>query len=317
MRALRALLILAALGLASGPAQAQSLWALVVANCGTPPVAYNPGYPYQVLMDTTGKLCESGAVTLASGAVAAGAYSSGAFAAGALASGSLAVGAGTDGWDVTEGAKADAACGGSTSSCTVEARLAHLEALLANVGSPFQASGSIGNTNFGGYDSGTAATTPATPANASHTAGQSVGGLYALPYARTNGGSGLLEHITLMSVGGDTPTLQVRLWDRAPTNSNFACTDNAAYAAGSGSTGGTVVADQAHLLTPPFTITLAAPTAITGDAYTYASYQFAPPLSFKNQDSPVTNKVYACLQATVTYTPTASPYVLNVMGLQD
>lgn len=60
-----------------------------------------------------------GAVTLASGAVASGAFSSGsiasgafasgAVASGAFASGSLASGAGTDGWNVTEGAKADSA----------------------------------------------------------------------------------------------------------------------------------------------------------------------------------------------------------------
>lgn len=50
-----------------------------------------------------------GAVTLASGAVASGAYSSGAYAAGALAAGAFAVGAGVDGWDLTQGARADPA----------------------------------------------------------------------------------------------------------------------------------------------------------------------------------------------------------------
>ena len=192
-----------------------------------------------------------------------------------------------------------------------------LAALLAALGSPFQSGGSIGNTNFGGYDSGTSPVQSATPANASHTAGQSVGGLYSIPIARTNGGSGLLEQITLTSVGGDTPTLQVRLWDRAPTNSSFACTDNAAYAAGSGSTGGTVGADQSHLLTPPFTITLAAPGTTTGDAYTYASYSFVPPLSFKNQDSTPSKNVYACLQATTTYTPGIGAYYVDAIGPQD
>lgn len=49
-----------------------------------------------------------GAVTIASGGVASGAYASGAIASGAYASGAFAVGAGTDGWDVTIGAKADA-----------------------------------------------------------------------------------------------------------------------------------------------------------------------------------------------------------------
>ena len=171
--------------------------------------------------------------------------------------------------------------------------------------------------NVGGFDSGTSPTQTATPANSSHTAGQSVGGLYSIPTARTAGGGGQLEQFMLISVGGDTPTLQVRLWDRKPTNSSFACTDNAAYAAGSGSTGGTVPADQAHLLTPPFTVTLAAPGTTTGDAYTYGSYSFVPPLSFKNQDGTTTQNVYACLEATVTYTPTALPYIADAMGAQD
>jgi len=174
-----------------------------------------------------------------------------------------------------------------------------------------------GNWNVGGYDSGTSPVQSATPANASHTAGQSVGGLFSIPLARTNGGSGLLTQINITSVAGDTPTLQVRLWDRAPTNSNFACADNSAYAAGSGSTGGTVGADQAHLLTPPFSVTLAAPTSVTGDAYTYGSYSFSPPLSFKNQDGTTTKNVYACLQATTTYTPGVGAYYVDAIGPQD
>lgn len=47
--------------------------------------------------------------SIASGAVASGAVSSGAYAAGALAAGAFAAGAGVDGWDLTQGAKADAA----------------------------------------------------------------------------------------------------------------------------------------------------------------------------------------------------------------
>jgi hypothetical protein len=52
-------------------------------------------------------------VSIASGGVASGAYASGAFAAGA----------GADGWNVTEGAKADAVCGTSTGTCSLEALL--------------------------------------------------------------------------------------------------------------------------------------------------------------------------------------------------
>jgi hypothetical protein len=45
---------------------------------------------------------------------------------------SVASGAAVDGWDVTKGTKSDAPCAsGSTTPCTVEARLAHMENLLA------------------------------------------------------------------------------------------------------------------------------------------------------------------------------------------
>jgi hypothetical protein len=66
---------------------------------GCTPVASAAPLPVTVISGGGG-----GAVTLASGAVASGAY-----AAGALAAGAFATGAGVDGWDLTQGAKADAA----------------------------------------------------------------------------------------------------------------------------------------------------------------------------------------------------------------
>ncbi len=65
------------------------------------------------------------AVTQAASSVASGAYSAGSFAAGALAASSLASGAGVDGWDLTQGAKADALCTvpTSTTACSVVAIL--------------------------------------------------------------------------------------------------------------------------------------------------------------------------------------------------
>ena len=120
-----------------------------------------------------------------------------------------------------------------------------------------------------GNESGTAPVQTATPANASHTAGQSVGGLFTIPMLRVAGGGGLLEYIPIMLVGGDPAPLQVSVWDRKPTNSNFACTDNSAYD-GSGSTGGTVGADQSHMLPGfPQSVTLAVPAQTTGDAKSY------------------------------------------------
>lgn len=59
-----------------------------------------------------------GAVTIASGAIASGAY----------AAGSLAAGAGVDGWDLTQGAKADSVCGTATGTCSMVA----LQKFIAN-----------------------------------------------------------------------------------------------------------------------------------------------------------------------------------------
>lgn len=55
-----------------------------------------------------------------------GAYSAGSFAAGAFAAGALATGAGVDGWDLTQGAKADGACSTATGTCSVVALLKFL-----------------------------------------------------------------------------------------------------------------------------------------------------------------------------------------------
>ena len=166
-----------------------------------------------------------------------------------------------------------------------------------------------------GGESGTAPVQTATPANASHAAGQSVGGLFSIPMLPTAGGGGLLEYIPIMSVGGDPAALQVRAWDRKPTNSAFACTDNAAYADGSGSTGGTVGADQSHMLPGfPQSVTLAIPANTTGDAKSYGTITLSPPISVKNQDGTPTTNIYVCLQATTTYTPGGAAYYVNAIG---
>lgn len=64
-----------------------------------------------------------GAITAASGSYASGAMSSGSYAAGALAAGAFAAGAGVDGWDLTQGAIADAAVtAGATGSISAKLR---------------------------------------------------------------------------------------------------------------------------------------------------------------------------------------------------
>lgn len=79
-----------------------------------------------------GTFATQSAITAASGSVASGAYSSGSFAAGALAAGALATGSGVDGWDVTQGAKADSACGTATGTCSVTALLKYLNTAVGS-----------------------------------------------------------------------------------------------------------------------------------------------------------------------------------------
>lgn len=60
-------------------------------------------------------------INIASGQIASGAVASGAYAAGSLAAGALSTGSGVDGWDLTQGTKADAVCTlpATTAPCTI------------------------------------------------------------------------------------------------------------------------------------------------------------------------------------------------------
>lgn len=157
-------------------------------------------------------------------------------------------------------------------------------------------------------NTGSAPVQTATPANSSHAAGVSVGGLFTFPEARVPGGSGLATQFTWISTGGAVVTYQVKLWDVSPTHTT--CTDNTAFA-------GSTVDDQ-HLITPPFTVTAAAPTNTTGDTKTYASFSWSPPLSWRNQDATRTNNVYGCVITTQTDTADDNaPVYANLFSVQD
>jgi hypothetical protein len=157
-----------------------------------------------------------------------------------------------------------------------------------------------------------------TAANASHVAGKGVGAqtattlgaLISVPIARAPGGSGLALQLQVDSAGGDTAALQVRIWDVLPSVGTT-CEDNTAFVSNA--------SDDSHLITPPFLLSaLAAPTNTTGDAKTYASISWSPPLSFRNQDATTrTNNVYICLVATATFTPAAAAYYVTLSAAQD
>lgn len=161
--------------------------------------------------------------------------------------------------------------------------------------------------NVGGYDSGSAPNQTATPNSSSHAAGSSVGGLFSIPIARTNGGSGIITTLYWVSTGGATTQLQVRLWDKNPSGTT--CTDQVAFVENA--------TDDVHLLAPPFTMTPAAPTGTTGDTNTYAVVQGLT-FTFKNQDTTPGKNVYACVQTLATDTADESHAVyINLTGVQD
>lgn len=88
-----------------------------------------------------------GAITAASGS-----YASGAFASGSMAAGSHAAGAGVDGWDLTQGAIADAnITAGATGSISAKLRAISRDigTVATNSALPLPAQTGIGNINIG------------------------------------------------------------------------------------------------------------------------------------------------------------------------
>lgn len=161
----------------------------------------------------------------------------------------------------------------------------------------------------GGGDSGPVSVS-ASPANSSHAAGTSVGGLFTIPIVRTLGGSGIITNFMWKSVAGSTGSAVVRIWSKKPIASN--CTDNAAF---QGATG-----DDLYLITPPFSIAPAAPSVTTGDSSTYASVQGVT-WDYANADSvwnaPTVN-LYACVVTVSTdSTDGGSTVVIMLSGPQN
>lgn len=84
-----------------------------------------------------------------SGGIASGAVASGAVASGAVAAGALAAGAGVDGWDLTQGAKADSACATDSGTCTVTALLKKVAGNLTTLNTTAGASIAAGTNYIG------------------------------------------------------------------------------------------------------------------------------------------------------------------------
>lgn len=139
--------------------------------------------------------------------------------------------------------------------------------------------------------------------SSSHAAGTSVGGLIMVPI----GYSGIVTNFMWQSPGGSTGVLVVRIWAWKPTSTT--CTDQTAFASNA--------TDDQHLITPPFSITPAAPAVTTGDVKTYASVTQVT-WDFSNQDG--TNAVapsrnlYVCAVTVATDTADESTSVVAMLS---
>lgn len=158
----------------------------------------------------------------------------------------------------------------------------------------------------GGYNSGPKVAT-ATPANSSHAAGVSVGGLFTVAAARTNGGSGTLTGILWKSTGGSTGQIVIRIWQKNPASTT--CTDNSAFAGND--------TDDANLITAPFTLSPAAPASTTGDANTYASLSGVS-WDYVNGDTSPGTSLYVCAVTVATDTADQNKLVrVSLSGPQN
>lgn len=165
-----------------------------------------------------------------------------------------------------------------------------------------------------GFESGPSAVT-GTPANSSHSGGAVVGpagnvttaagditngaqlgtnqsGLFVVPWARITGGAGIVTQFAMTSSGGSTGAYVVRIWRKWPINT--ICQDNVAFSSN-------FAVDDGDLITPPFSVTPAAPAVTTGDANTYASVTVQT-YTAQNVDQPATRNLYVCLQTVSTDT---------------
>jgi len=145
--------------------------------------------------------------------------------------------------------------------------------------------------------------------SSSHAAGTSVGGLITIPV----GYAGIVTNFMWQSPGGSTGQLVIRIWAWKPTGTT--CTDQTAFAANA--------TDDKHLITPPFSVTPAAPAVTTGDAKTYASTTQVT-WDYSNQDNPAagpagngvapSNNLYVCAVTVSTDTADESTSVVAMLS---
>lgn len=194
---------------------------------------------------------------------------------------------------------------GITATGTATLRVTQVSGCVPFSGS--SGASSPATTMISGYDSGPIAV-PSTPANSSHAAGTSIGGLFAVPLARISGGSGILTSLGWKSTGGSTGQLVFRMWTKNPVNT--ICNDNAAFS-------GSDTDDAFRVPGFPLALTPAAPAVTTGDTATYVD-QLSLTADYKNVDTAPSLNVYVCAVTVATDTADENKLVrLTLSGPQN
>lgn len=133
-----------------------------------------------------------------------------------------------DGWDLTQGAKSDAACAAYTSACSVNARLAALEKAVESA-TPSSVVLTAGEAHAGEVG-GNQLTIPVTPTvtATTYTTGQAMGALQTLANAeRVSGKGGLAQSVLVALKVANTVNVDVFIFNANPSGST--CTNASAF----------------------------------------------------------------------------------------
>lgn len=209
-------------------------------------------------------------------------------------------GAFVDGWNVTGGAEADAACGTDTGTCT---QMALLKRSLQRMTSLLAVFPTTLTLNSGAPDASTLRVVPAatgfnvaaTPTiqNASYVSGNCMGGFQTVALGAS---STVLSQVMLASKGGLVTAKQIYIFSASPASST--CTDKSTFTLNA--------ADLSKLMTT-FSLTPAAPTGTTVSQAAQSNMALGLPTS---------GTVYVAVVETATETPaTTTDLVLNLNGL--
>jgi hypothetical protein len=213
--------------------QGTSPWVISGAVTGTFWQTTQPvsGTFYQTTQPASLASAQVASGAFASGSIASGAVASGAIASGAFASGAFASGAGADGWNVTQGAKADAA---STATDTTAITQMQVEKQISKSVQAIQAGG------VGSYFVNVASTTlTRAPDTTQYTANTTVCLAKTVTacvpitasIATANAGKGLITRVSLLKSGTATTSANFTVWmfSAAPLLTTPTQYDNVAY----------------------------------------------------------------------------------------